>query len=150
MSSSCDCAIIIVRKGNCKRKVVIEMDSTNTNVELIVQQGENVLSSMKNLKKIAKKKGKARFDLYEKFCANLHSFYIYTLMDPQIQDSEEVIAFQGLLDQFKEYFKEVSADFDSLVDIKNAEVAYEKAFPAYNAMVIGFGFPDREVNIKKF
>lgn len=126
------------------------MDSTNTNVELIVQQGENVLLSMKELKNVANKKGKVRFDLYERYCANLHSYYVYTLMDPEIENAPKVVDFQEKLNLFGDYFKEVAKDFESEVDTKSANEAYDNVFPAYNAMVSALGFPDREVTAKKF
>ncbi|MGX9134787.1 hypothetical protein ACWV26_10445 [Rummeliibacillus sp. JY-2-4R] len=126
------------------------MDSTNSTVELVVQQSENVLLSMKDLKNGAKKKGKARSDLYERFCANIHSFSIYTIIDPEIEESKEVTDFHDCLDQFREYFKDVTTDYESIVDIKSAQTAYEKVFPVYNTMVSKLGFPDREVNAKRF
>lgn len=126
------------------------MDSTNTNVELIVQQGENVLLSMKDLKNVAKKKGKVRSDLYERYCANLHSYYVYTLMDPEIENAHEVVDFQEKLNVFEDNFKNVTKDFESEVDTKSATEAYENVFPAYNAMVSALGFSNREVSVKKF
>ncbi len=126
------------------------MDSTNTCVELVMQQSPNVLSSMKDLKNSAKKKGKERHDLYDRFCANIHSFYVYTLIDPEIEELKEVIEFQECLDQFREYFEDVTKDYECIVDTKSAQVAYEKVFPAYNSMVTKLGFPDHEVNAKKF
>ena len=126
------------------------MDSTKTNVELLVQQAENVLSSMKDLKRSAKKKGKARSDLYERFCANQHSFDVYTFMDPEIQESAEVTAFQNQLELFSEDFAALRTEFEAVVDLEHAEVAYEEVFATYNAMVNALGFPDREVNVKRF
>ncbi|WP_397538885.1 hypothetical protein [Rummeliibacillus pycnus] len=126
------------------------MDSTNTTVELLVQQAENVLTSLKELKRSLKKKGKARFDIYERFCANQHSFDVYTFMDPEIQESAEVTAFQKQLELFREDFTIVRTELDAVVDIKRAEVAYEEVFTTYNVMVNALGFPDRELNAKKF
>ncbi|MFJ8261060.1 hypothetical protein ACIQ4I_03740 [Rummeliibacillus sp. NPDC094406] len=126
------------------------MGSTNTTVELLVQQAENVLTSLKELKRSLKKKGKARFDLYERFCANQHSFGVYTFMDPEIQESAEVTAFQNQLQLFREDFAVVRTDLEAVVDIKQADAAYEEVFTTYNVMVNALGFPDREANAKKF
>ncbi|WP_102691626.1 hypothetical protein [Rummeliibacillus pycnus] len=126
------------------------MDSTNTALELLVQQAENVLTSLKDLKLGLKKKGKARFDLYERFCANQHSFDVYTFMDPEIQESAEVTAFKKQLESFREDFAVVRTDLEAVVDIKHAEAAYEEVFANYNVMVNVLGFPDRQVNAKKF
>jgi len=126
------------------------MGSTNTTVELLVQQAENVLASLKDLNRSLKKKGKARFDLYERFCANQHSFGVYTFMDPEIQESVEVVAFQKQLQLFREDFAVVQTDLEAIVDIKHAEASYEEVFTKYNAMVHTLGFPNREVNAKKF
>ncbi|MBO2535890.1 MULTISPECIES: hypothetical protein [Rummeliibacillus] len=124
------------------------MDSSN--VSLVVQQGENILASMKDLKNAAKKKGKARFDLYERFSANIHSYYVYTLTDSKIEESPEVIAFLEKLDQFQEYYKNVGIDFDCTVDIRNAAIAYDNVLSAFNEMVTALGLPDRKINAKKF
>lgn len=126
------------------------MDSTNTALELLVQQAENVLTSLKDLKLGLKKKGKVRFDLYERFCANQHSFDVYTFMDPEIQESAEVTAFKKQLESFREDFAVVRTDLEAVVDIKHAEAAYEEVFANYNVMVNVLGFPDRQVNAKKF
>ena len=88
--------------------------------------------------------------MYERFCANIHSFSIYTIIDSEIEESKEVTDFHDCLDQFRTYFKDVTTDYDSIVDIKSAQVAYENVFPVYNTMVSKLGFPDREVNAKRF
>lgn len=45
--------------------------------EMIVQQARNVLNSMKDLKRLAHKKGKERSDLFERFLpTNIHFKFI--------------------------------------------------------------------------
>lgn len=126
------------------------MDSTKTAVELIIQQGQNVLASMKELKRYAKKKNKQRSDLYQKFCANDHSFAVYTYMDPSIGQSAEVQAFQQKSDLFSEHFNGITTNFDIEVDIKNVEETYEEVFSAYNTMVTSLGHADKTVEVKRF
>ncbi|HZG72217.1 MAG TPA: hypothetical protein VEY51_11850 [Chondromyces sp.] len=126
------------------------MESTTTTpAKLIVQQGKNVLTSMKDLKLRAKKKGRERFDLYERFCANCHSFEVYTYMDPKIGQSAEVQAFQQKLESFRAEFADVRTDFDKEVDMKQVKVIYEEVLAAYNAMVNILGFDEEAVNIKR-
>lgn len=107
------------------------MDSTNTN-ELLVQQGKNIITSMKDLKRSAKKKGKARFDLYERFCANVHSFDVYTFMDPQFQESPEVVELKKQLELFMEEFNIVRTELNAEVNLKNLDTAYNKITGIYS------------------
>ena len=110
------------------------MDSKMYPVELLIQQGQNVLESMKNLKRSAKKKGKERSDLYERFCANEHSFSVYTYIDSEIEQLAEVQDFQGKLELFSVGFTGVTTDFDTELDLKQIEKNYEEVFTAYDAM----------------
>lgn len=126
------------------------MDSSNTPIELLVQQGQNVLASMKDLKRGAKKKSKERSDLYQKFCANDHSFAVYTYMDSVIGQLAEVQIFQQKLDLFSKDFEGITTNFDTEVDEKHAEITYEEVFDAYNVMVHALGFADKAVNAKRF
>ena len=126
------------------------MDSSNKPIELIVQQGQNVLASMKDLKRSAKKKNKERSDFYQKFCANDHSFAVYTFIDSAIGQSAEVQAFQQKLDLFSEDFAGITTNFDTVVDMKHVEETYEDVFTAYNEMVHALGFADKAVNAKRF
>ena len=132
------------------RKVVIRMDSTNKPVEMIVQQGKNVLASMKNLKRSAKKKEKERSDLYQRLCANQHSFAVYTYMDSAIQQSAEIQIFQQKVEKFSANFESIRTNFDAEVDVKHAETMYEEALIAYNTMVHALGFSDEAVHTKTF
>lgn len=126
------------------------MNSKNQAVELIVNQGKNVLESMRDLKRSAKKKGKSRSDLYERYCANLHSFSVYTYMDASIGQSKEVQEFQQILVLFSECFSDTRTNYEAEVDVKHIETVYEDVFPVYNEMVSVLGFNNELVNIKGF
>jgi hypothetical protein len=126
------------------------MVSTNKLQEVIVQQGKNVLVSMKNLEHSAKKKSKERSDLFEKFCANKHSFDVYTYIDSDLEQLAEVQAFLQKLELFSDDFECVRRNFDADVDVKQAETMYEEVLTAYNAMVKVLGFADDAVNAKRF
>jgi hypothetical protein len=126
------------------------MDSTNKPAEMIVQQGKNVLASMKDLKRSAKKKGKNRSDLYQRLCANEHSFAVYTYMDAAITQSAEVQAFQQKVELFSADFESIRTNFDAEVDVKRVETMYEEVLTAYNAMVHALEFADEAVNVKNF
>lgn len=110
------------------------MDSKIYPAELLIQQGKNVLASMKDLKHSAKKKGKERTNLYERFCANEHSFSVYTYIDSKLEQLAEVQDFQKKLELFNAGFKGVTTDFDTELDIKQIEETYEEVFTAYDAM----------------
>ncbi|MCM3567712.1 hypothetical protein [Neobacillus mesonae] len=110
------------------------MEANKQQLELMKQQGENILKSMNELKRRAKKKGKERFDLYEKFSANRHSFTIYTYMDSRIQQEENVQDFQQKLDLFDNEFDEARINFEADLDFKAIESAYQDVITAFNEM----------------
>ena len=126
------------------------MDSTNKLVEVIVQQGQNVLASMKDLKRSAKKKGRERSDLFQRLCANQHSFDAYTYIDSTIEQSVEVQAFQQTFDIFNAGIQVIRTDFEAELDLKHIEATYVEVFTAYNVMVNALGFPDKIVSANKF
>ncbi|WP_084797972.1 hypothetical protein [Neobacillus mesonae] len=105
-------------------------------LELIKQQGENVLKSMNELKRNAKEKGRERLDLYEKFSANRHSFTIYTYMDSKLDQAKTIQLFQQKLDLFDNEFDEIRTNFEADVDINAIEAAYQEVVAVYNEMVI--------------
>jgi hypothetical protein len=111
------------------------MDSTNKLFEVIVQQGQNVLASMKDLKLSAKQKGKERADKYERFGANQHSFEVYTYIDSAIEQLAEVQEFQHKLGLFYADFTGVFTNYDIEVDLNHIEITYEEVITAYDAMV---------------
>ena len=102
--------------------------------ELLIQQGQNVLASMKHLKRNAKKKGTERSNLSERFCANEHSFSVYTYIDSEIEQLAEVQDFQEKLGLFSAGFNGVTTDFDTELDLNQIEKTYEEVFSAYDAM----------------
>jgi len=120
------------------------MDST-TIAETIVNQGKNSITSMQDLKRRTNKKGKERADLYERFRANEHSFRVYTYIDSNIEQSEEVQTFLINLDRFGANFSDVDKDFEVTVDMKSVEKAYQDVITAYNQMVGTLGFADEAI-----
>ena len=111
-------------------------------IKTIVQQGQNVLVSMQDLKRCAKKKGKERANLYERFCANKHSFDVYTYIDSTIKQLAEVQTFQQKLELFNADFTGVFNNFDQEVDLNHIEATYVEVFTAYEAMVSALGYTD--------
>ncbi|WP_338448492.1 hypothetical protein R4Z09_20005 [Niallia oryzisoli] len=126
------------------------MDSTNNTIEVILQQGQNVLESTKDLKRSAKKKGKERSDLYEKFCANQHSFNVYTYIDPTIDQLAEIQLFQQKMELFREDFTGVLNNFEKEVNLQHIEKTYVEVFIAYDAMVNALGYPKKALNAKGY
>ena len=111
------------------------MDSTNTCAEMLVQQGQNVLTSIKDLQSRAKKEGKERSGLYERYCANQHSFRVYTHMDVTIGQLAEVQAFQQQMQLFDAVFAETRTNLEAEVDVQQGKKSSEDVSAAYNTMV---------------
>ncbi|GHH99091.1 hypothetical protein AM1BK_26340 [Neobacillus kokaensis] len=112
------------------------MDVSKQQLELVKQQGENILKSMNELKRRAKKKGRERFDQYEKLSANRHSFTVYTFIDSKIEQAKSVQLFQQKLDLFDNEFDEIRTNFEADVDLKAIEATYQEVVTAYNEMII--------------
>lgn len=119
-------------------------------VEMIVQQGQNVLGSMKELKKVATVKGEKRGAFIERFTANLHSFTVYTYADGTIRESKEVSAFKEKLELFSQAFAKARFDFEEEVNKILVNTLYEDILHAYNDMVTALGYEKEAVNVKKF
>jgi len=115
------------------------MDSKNIS-KTLVEQGKNTLNSMKELNRRAKKKDKKRSDLYEKFRANQHSFRVYTYVDPEVGQLEEVKIFLDKLQVYAETFTGVDNVFETNVDGKQVDEIYEETITAYNEMTKKLGY----------
>lgn len=118
--------------------------------EMIVQQARNVLNSMKDLKRLAHKKGKERSDLFERFFANKHSFQIYSNIDSAIKQLDEVQLFLQKLQSFSSAFEPARYDFEGEVDEALVESTYPEVLEAYNNMVTKLGFEKEIINVKRF
>lgn len=124
---------------------------TKTNVaEILVNQGKNVLASLKDFKRVSHKTDKNRADLYTRLHANQHSFNVYSYMDLEIKQSKEVQAFQENLERFRTYFIGVDTDFETQVDESPVDTYYEEVLLAYNEMVTALGYEQEAVNPKRF
>jgi hypothetical protein len=110
------------------------MDKTNTS-EIIVEQAKNTITSMQNLKQRAHKKNKERADLFEKLCANEHSFRVYTYMDPNLGQLKVVQTFLEKVEWFSGFFTGVNTEFDQVVDQKLVDEAYKESMDAYQNLV---------------
>lgn len=100
----------------------------------LLEQGQNTLTSMDNLKKKANRKGDQRAALYENFRANEHSFRVYTFADPEIGERAEVQAFLEKVEAFEALFQGVDTERETNVDSGQSKELYEQAVEAYNSM----------------
>lgn len=108
--------------------------------EILMDQGKNTIKSMKELNHLARKKGKERSDLYEKFRANEHSFRVYTYVNEELEQSTEIKTFLENLQLFGEHFIGVDTDFETTVDVKKAKEATKEVINSYNKMASKLGF----------
>lgn len=119
-------------------------------VETLVNQSRNVMEIMKQLKKIADKKGRKRTELIEKFTANQHSFNVYTYASEEARQSKEVEILKAKLDEFNSKFDDARYEDDGEVNVEEVEVLYKEVLTAYNDMVVAFGYDKHVIDIKKF
>ncbi|MFC5560264.1 hypothetical protein ACFPN4_14530 [Ureibacillus thermophilus] len=119
-------------------------------VETLVNQSRNVLDLMKQLKKVAGKKGSKRSELIEKFTANQHSFNVYTYASEEARQSKEVDVLKVKLDEFSRQFDAARYEVDGEVNEEQVHVLYQEVLTAYNDMVVALGYENHVVDIKKF
>jgi len=119
-------------------------------VETLVNQSRNVLDLMKQLKKVAAKKGSKRSELIEKFTANQHSFNVYTYASEEARQSKEVDILKVKLDEFSRQFDPARYEEDGEVNEEQVHVLYQEVLTAYNDMVVALGYDNHVVDIKKF
>lgn len=110
------------------------MNSTNN--QLLFAAASTILESAQILQKGAKK-GKEAMNNFSRFSAAVHSFQVYTFMDPNFENLKELTAFKEAVKNFEEYYiilrnvidveakqKEAVKDFEilqqSLVTLKEA------------------------------
>jgi len=116
------------------------MYSTNECAKMLAEQGQNVLACIKDLKQIAKNKGKERSGLYERYCANQHSFNVYTYIDATIENLTEVQAFQRKMVLFGAVFAVTRTDYEAEIDMQHVETAYEELVTANDEMMDKLGY----------
>lgn len=126
------------------------MSATNDFLEMLIKQSRTILNSMKELKKIAGKKGRNRGALIERFTANSHSFNVYTYANEEIKQSHEVQSFKENILLFSNEFNVARFDFDGEVNENRVEEIYEDVLVSYNEMVTSLGFDKETVNVKRF
>lgn len=126
------------------------MLSTNSFHEMLVSQARNILTTMKDLKWVAGKKGKDRGALITRFTANTHSFNVYTYSNEDVKQSSEVQTFKEKIGLFSKEFNAARFDLDGEVDEDRVQDLYEEVLTAYNEMVIALGYDKEIVNPKRF
>lgn len=118
--------------------------------ETLVQQGKNVISSMKDLNRLAHKEGRDRFEQFEKFNANKHSFQIYAHIDAATSQLDEMQQFLSNLKQFAACFNNIRYNVEGEVDFALVEKSYQPTLEAYNALVNALGYEKEIINVKRF
>ncbi|NLY81103.1 MAG: hypothetical protein GX072_14805 [Lysinibacillus sp.] len=119
-------------------------------VETLVEQSQNVIKLMKDLKKIATVKGQKRAELIERFTANQHSFNVYTYASEEARQSKEVSVLKEKLNEFNSQFDGARFEYEGEVNVDRVNELYIEVLQAYNDMVTALGYEKKVVNINKF
>ncbi|WP_419962471.1 hypothetical protein [Psychrobacillus sp. BM2] len=102
--------------------------------KLVAEQGRNVLACAKELEQITMKTGKKRSDLFERYCANQHSFNVHTYMNSTIENLTEIKVFQRKVALFGAVYAGTRTDYEAEVDAQQAETGYEELVAALHEM----------------
>ncbi|MED3662962.1 hypothetical protein NST62_06395 [Ureibacillus sp. FSL K6-8385] len=119
-------------------------------VETLVNQSRNVMDLVKQLRKVATKKGSKRTELIEKFTANQHSFNVYTYASEEARQSKEVDHLKVKLDEFSSQFDPARYEDDGEVNAEKINVLYREVLVAYNDMVVALGYDKHVIDVEKF
>ena len=107
----------------------------NEVAKMVAEQGQNVLACAKDLEKITMKTGKKRSDVFERYCANQHSFNVHTYMNSTIENLSEVQVFQKKVALFGAGFSGTRTDYEAAVDVQQAKKTYEELVAALHEMM---------------
>jgi len=107
----------------------------NEVAKLVEAQGQNVQTCAKDLEKITMKTGKNRSDLFERYCANQHSFNVHTYMNSTVENLSEVQVFQKKVALFGAVFIGTRTDYEAVVDVQHAKKTYEELVTALHEMM---------------
>ncbi|SES12043.1 hypothetical protein [Psychrobacillus sp. OK032] len=112
----------------------------NETVKMVAEQGQNVIACAKELEQISLKTGKERSDLFERYCANQHSFNVYTYMNSTIENLTEVHVFQRKIALFGTVFVGTRTDYEAEVDALQAKTTYEELVASLHEMINALQF----------
>jgi len=111
------------------------MYSINEAAKMVAEQGQNVIACAKELEQISMKTGKERSDLFERYCANQHSFNVYTYMNSTIENLTEVEVFQRKTASFGAVFVGTRTDYEAVVNAQQAETTYGDLVTSLHEMI---------------
>lgn len=129
-----DKIILQVSKGG------IQMSQTDPMLETVIEQAKKIIPEIKDLRRIARKKGEKRGKLIEKCTAIVHSFNVYTYASPTFRDSEQAQKFKETVNTWMDEFKTARFDFDGDVNEEKVNELYDEVLESYNEMVTSLGF----------
>ncbi|MFJ5772171.1 hypothetical protein [Psychrobacillus sp. NPDC093180] len=117
-------------------------------LKMVTEQGQNVVACAKELEQLARKTGKERSDLFERYCANQHSFNVYTYMNSIIENLEEVLVFQRKIALFGAVFVDTRIDYEANVNTQDATKAYEDLVVAFLEMKTALQYLEKSQSAK--
>lgn len=121
------------------------MNQSDNMLETVIKQAKHIFPSMKDLKKVASKKGKQRGELIEKCTANVHSFNVYTYASSTFQNSSEAQTFKQNINNWLNEFNGARFDIDGDVNEKKVRKLYDEVVSSYNVMVEALGFEQEKI-----
>lgn len=110
----------------------------STNAQLLFNAATTIIETAKTLQKGASK-GKVAMDNFSRFSASVHSFQVYTFMDPDFETLQALTDFKKAIKTYENHFvilrntidvdvnqKEAKADFIALEEsLNNLKAALE-------------------------
>lgn len=95
-----------------------------TNAQLLFNAASTILESAKTLQKGASK-GKVAMDNFSRFSASVHSFQVYTFMDPDFEGLVALETFKEAVKTYENHYVILRNTIDQDVDQKGAKADFQ-------------------------
>lgn len=91
----------------------------DSNRKMLIDAADSIISNAETMQKGAAI-GKKAMDNFTRYSASVHSFSVYTYMDPDFENVAELTTFQKSLDQYTNHYVALRNLIDVKVDQKAA------------------------------
>lgn len=107
----------------------------STNAQLLFDAATTILESAKTLQKNASK-GKEAMDNFSRFSASVHSFQVYTFMDPDFESLVALTKFKEAITTYENHYVILRNTIDQDVDQKAAKADFEALGESLTALKV--------------
>lgn len=109
----------------------------STNKQILIDAAKSIIDNAAVLQKGAST-GKKGMDNYSHFSASVHSFQVYTFMDPEFETFQPLKDFQQAVTVFDAHYSKLRYEINVTVDQKAAKPDFETLQEQFTALKQAF------------